>query len=338
MFLDQGDRISQTQQIFPAPTLAAPSGPLMAVNTAGRLGIIVNPIALRGLLDAVAWGAEIGGLAMGIDVRRYWCNRRIGTSAGLRCTLGLAALLAANATIAVPLACVPQPPDIGAWWSGEDNALDRLGSYPGTLANGTGYAPGLVGRAFQFDGIDDSMWVGFLGGIGLTETDPLTIAGWINTSTTGATSQTIAGNYMGEGGGIGNFSLYLRIDFSALSFAINQRQLQGASVATPITSGWHFVAGTYDGTTLALYVDGELRGSTLRNFSGSTPNTRGWNIGNFSDETNAVHGYNSSFNGLIDEVALFTRALSVDEIGAIFNAGSDGICVPTIFASGFEGD
>jgi hypothetical protein len=163
-------------------------------------------------------------------------------------------LPAANATIAVPLACVPQPPDTGAWWSGEDNALDRLGSYPGTLANGTGYAPGLVGRAFQFDGIDDSMWVGFLGGIGLTETDPLTIAGWINTSTTGATSQTIAGNYMGEGGGIGNFS----------------------------------------------------------------------------DETNAVHGYNSSFNGLIDDSKGHAPTTAKDTHDFEFSCHSSAVDVPSL--------
>jgi hypothetical protein len=159
----------------------------------------------------------------------------------------------------------------------------------------------------------------------------------VSANTASATIQNIAGNYMGEAGGMGNYSMSLRIDSSDLSFAINQRQLQGTSVVTPITSGWHFVAATYDGTTLALYVDGVLRGSTLRNFSGSTPNTRGWNIGNVSDETNAAHGYNSSFNGLIDEVTLFTRALGANEISAIFSAGSAGICTPTLFANGFEG-
>ncbi|MCC6560459.1 MAG: LamG domain-containing protein [Xanthomonadales bacterium] len=255
------------------------------------------------------------------------------------CLLALAALLVANAAIAAPLACVPAPPDLGAWWSGEDNAFDRLGNYPGSLTNGVGYGPGFVGRAFQFDGIDDSMRVGLLGGIGLTETGPFTIAAWVNTRASDLPAlQVIAGNYMGEGGGIGNFSLYLRIDSGNLLFAINQRQLADTYVNTAIANGWHLVVATYDGSVMALYVDGELRGSTPRTFSGSTPNTRGWNIGNFSDETNSAHGFNSSFNGLIDEVALFSRMLSAGEISSIFNAGGDGICTPTIFADGFESD
>jgi hypothetical protein len=276
---------------------------------------------------------------MGIDLRQDGSTRRAGMATRLRGMIGLAMLLAANAATGVPLACAPQPPDLGAWWSGEDNALDRLGVYPGTLTNGTAYGPGFVGRAFQFDGIDDSMRVGLLGGIGLTETDPLTITAWVNTSTAAASAlQSIAGNYMGEGGGSGNFSLYLMIYNGNLVFVIDQRQVAGTSLTTPITNGWHFVAATYDGTTLSLYVDAELRGSIPRSFSGSAANTRGWNIGNFSDETNAVHGYNSSFNGLIDEVTVFSRALGAGEISAILGAGSAGICVPTIFASGFEGD
>jgi hypothetical protein len=279
-----------------------------------------------------------GELAMAIDFSRNRGGRKVAGATWLRCMLALAALLVANASIAAPLACVPAPPGLGAWWSGEDNALDRLGNFPGTLANGVGYGPGFVGRAFQFDGIDDSMRVGLLGGIGLTETDPLTIAAWVNTGAAGSPApQVIAGNYMGEGGGTGNFSLSLRIDSGNLMFAINQRQLADTHVTTAITNGWHLVVATYDGSVIALHVDGELRGSAPRSFSDSTPNTRGWNIGNFSDETNSVHGFNSSFNGLIDEVAVFSRALGANEISAIFSAGSAGICTPTIFASGFEG-
>lgn len=265
-------------------------------------------------------------------------SRCVGRATRLRWMLGLMGLMFAGATAALPLACATQPPDLAAWWSGEDNPLDRLGSYPGTLDHGTGYGTGFVGRAFQFDGIDDSMRVGLLGGIGLTETDPLTIAAWVNSVAVEATAtQTIAGNYMGEQGGSGNFSLYLRIYDGSLSFVMDQRQVAGTSLSTPITNGWHFVTATYDGSTLALYVDGQSRGSTPRNFSGSVANTRGWNVGNFSDETNTAHGFNSGFNGRIDEVTVFGRALSAAEIGAIFDAGSFGICTPTIFASGFEG-
>lgn len=273
-----------------------------------------------------------------LESKQNGLSLSVGHAARLRWIAGWVGLLAASASWAVPLACATQPPDLAAWWSGEDNPLDRLGSYPGTLDHGTGYGTGFVARAFQFDGIDDSMRVGFLGGIGLTESDPVSIAAWANTSTAAtATLQVIAGNYMGEQGGSGNFSMYLMINNGNLVFSVDQRQLAGISLSTPISDGWHFVTATYDGTALALYVDGEARGSNTRNFTGADANTRGWTVGNFSDETNAGHGYNSSFNGLIDEVTIFGRALSLAEIGSIFGAGAAGICTPTIFANGFEG-
>lgn len=273
-----------------------------------------------------------------IDSRQVNLARRIRRVPRLRWMAAWIGLTTAVPAWALPLDCAPQPPDLAAWWSGEDNALDRLGNFPGTLDHGTGYGPGFVGRAFQFDGIDDSMRVGFLGGIGLTETDPVSIAAWVNTSTAATTAlQVIAGNYMGEQGGSGNFSMYLMIYNGNLAFVIDQRQVAGTSVVTPVTNGWHFVTATYNGNVLTLYLDGEARGSTPRNFSGSAANTRAWNVGNFSDETNAGHGYNSSFNGLIDEVTLFGRALSPTEIGSILAAGAAGICTPTIFANGFEG-
>ena len=37
------------------------------------------------------------------------------------------------------------------------------------------------------------------------------------------------------------------------------------------------------------------------------------------------------FNGILDEVALFKRALSTAEIGAIYNSGKSGLCKPPEF-------
>lgn len=269
-------------------------------------------------------------------------NRRRTRSAGwatrLHVMLALLLLPLVGTPAAAQAACTPQPPGLAAWWAGEDNAMDRLGSHHATLTNGTGFAAGFVGRAFQFDGIDDQMRAGLLGGIGLTETDPLSIAAWVNSANVAATTvQVIAGNYMGEQGGSGNFSIHLRISDGNLTVSIDQRQLAGSSVSTPISNGWHFVTATYDGNTLALYLDGLPEGTTPRGFSGSAANTRGWNVGNFSDETNTAHGFNSSFNGRLDEVMVFGRALGAAEVEAIFDAGSLGVCPPMIFASGFEG-
>jgi hypothetical protein len=79
---------------------------------------------------------------------------------------------------------------------------------------------------------------------------------------------------------------------------------------------------TYDGLTLKLYLNGTLESSQ----------TVGGPV-NVSTEEFRIGGYNSgpwTMNGVVDEIALYGRALSEAEILAIYNAGAAGKCrVPT---------
>jgi hypothetical protein len=74
---------------------------------------------------------------------------------------------------------------------------------------------------------------------------------------------------------------------------------------------FHHVAGTYDGSTFKLYVDGVLeRQAALSRtipYSASEP----WTIG-----SEAAGGSPRTFNGVIDQVGLYDRALSATEIAA----------------------
>ncbi len=222
--------------------------------------------------------------------------------------------------------CVPPPSDMAAWWKAENDGEDSVGTHDGTLINGTTFAPGKVGTAFKFDGADDAVHVGMLGNVGLNETQPFSLSAWVNSHAPATGSQVIAGNYMGETGGTGSFSTYLRINNSKLIFTIDRRQLAATTIETEILSGWQYVTATYDGTSLKLFINGTLKSSTDRTFTDSTANTRGWDIGNFSPETNTTHGISSSFNGEIDELAIFDRALSAEEVAASYNAGGTGAC------------
>jgi len=51
--------------------------------------------------------------------------------------------------------CVNPPSGLTSWWPGEDNANDIQSGNHGTLQNGATFAPGLVGQAFIFDGVND---------------------------------------------------------------------------------------------------------------------------------------------------------------------------------------
>jgi len=82
------------------------------------------------------------------------------------------------------------------------------------------------------------------------------------------------------------------------------------SLTGPLQPGtWHLLALTYDATNLSVFCDGKLAGTTPVNrqrTTGSGP----LRLGKRSD------GYNPSFPGLINEISLYNRALSADEISA----------------------
>ena len=88
---------------------------------------------------------------------------------------------------------------------------------------------------------------------------------------------------------------------------------------------WYHVAGVYDGTDLIIYVNGFEEGrdtiGTIVAYTTPDPLT----IGNI---LHSNHGNRGVFDGLIDEVEVFDRALQGEEIAAIYLAGSAGKCKP----------
>ncbi len=95
----------------------------------------------------------------------------------------------------------------------------------------------------------------------------------------------------------------------------------GVRDTAPLPIGeWQFVAFTLDGTMLRLYRNGrEVASAPCAGLSASAPDALG--IGVKLDASLAPDRNNPGFwDGVIDEVAIFHRALSADEIVALFNA------------------
>jgi len=61
-----------------------------------------------------------------------------------------------NAVLAVniPPPCMPAPAGLVGWWPADGNADDVVGTNNGTLENGVSFAPGEVGQAFSFNGVN----------------------------------------------------------------------------------------------------------------------------------------------------------------------------------------
>jgi hypothetical protein len=235
---------------------------------------------------------------------------------------GLAALQAWSAD------CVLPPTGLVAWWSAEGNADDRVGTNNGTLRGEATFASGEVGQAFSFNGYNGSVLVP--DAPTLRFTNAMTIEAWIYLSAYGVGFPCeIVSKWFGNGD---RMSYTTSVDTSGKAYiAVSSDGLTsvpGIDVITvysadivPLNQWTHFAA-TYDGAWLTLYLNGRLE------------NQVPWTQGIFPGAAPLVIGasYNASvFNGLVDEAALYSRALSASEIASIYNAGSAGKCnVPII--------
>jgi hypothetical protein len=222
--------------------------------------------------------------------------------------------------------CIAPPAGLVGWWPGQGNANDRASGNNGAPQNGAGFAPGLVGQAFQLDGLDDAVLFPNtrLGVLDITN-QALTVAAWINLATTNhpfGLGHVIFGKYWttsADGYQLQIFNGQLRFDLATTG------QPDFYLTASPVlpTNQWLFVAGTYDGSFARLYVNGvetasaPLTGSILHNdYDAALGNDNG---------LSTQYG----FNGLIDEVAVFNRALAANEVAALYTAGSAGMCAPS---------
>lgn len=86
------------------------------------------------------------------------------------------------------------------------------------------------------------------------------------------------------------------------------------------TTTWHNLVMTGDGTTLRGYVDGGLEGS---NPIPDQDSTTIWDINKFSiGALSFTNDYRSFTDSIIDDVAIFSRALSDEEVASIYEEGT----------------
>jgi hypothetical protein len=90
---------------------------------------------------------------------------------------------------------------------------------------------------------------------------------------------------------------------------------------------WHHIAGTYDGSALQLYVDGQPYGYALSHTGNISAMSSNGFLAFGSEAGRLFCGgccAGRDFNGLIDELTIYNRALDASEIEDIYNADGAG--------------
>jgi hypothetical protein len=145
-----------------------------------------------------------------------------------------------------------------------------------------------------------------------------TIAVWFRTSRADAVFRRIVDKRAEQGYAlaIGGDALGLQAR-GKLAFGVNGKFCLSDS---PVVDDlWHHAAATYDGENLRLYVDGRPQKRVVAYKGEIAANADDLTIGlNRSNPASAEK--NQSFDGSLDEVMIFNRALSADEIKALVAA------------------
>jgi len=204
---------------------------------------------------------------------------------------------------------------VGMWsFDGPDmyqnTALDRSGNdNNGTLTNGPLVTPGKVGQALEFDGVDD--FVEIADDPSTDFTGDFSLVAWAKSGGPAEHRRIISRR---SGGGCEVYFLRYRnnnVAQLAITEDCTQNSVDGTTNLSDNT--WHHVVGIRRGNFLEIYVDGVLENDQSGVQTGSINPAAPFFIG--------TEGAVEFWNGLIDEVRIYDRALSSDEIKRLYNMG-----------------
>jgi len=232
---------------------------------------------------------------------------------------------------AVAQECVTPPSGLVSWWSGDSDASDIENGNDGTLVNGAlAGISGKVDGAFSLDGIDDFILIGNPANLQVSSGD-FTVDAWVKFDS--LFSSTIDCGFSGCDQYLAfkinpapTFSnadgwMLLKQADNRFWFCFGGEASNGCtpsalttvrSTTVAQTDLWYHLVAVKTPTEIAIYVNGVKEASKP--------------LPAFTDTNSAMLTLGEFVNGLLDEVEIYNRALSSEEIQAIFNAGDLGKC------------
>src|SRR3989338_2039927 len=209
--------------------------------------------------------------------------------------------------------------------------LDKSGQgNTGTLTNmaqATSPAIGKIGQGLKFDGGGDYVEKTDVSSLDIT--GALTLSAWIYTHSQKTDNAGIISKYRNQTGSTNQRAYELYVQDNAVSGGIGMAISDdgtfkadgvlesGANVIT--LNKWHHVVARFEpSTSMRLYVDGVQVASDTTSILSSVANTAAplW-IGIQLRSTDP----NMHFDGLIDDVSIYNRALSANEVLQLYNLG-----------------
>jgi Tfp pilus assembly protein PilE len=197
-----------------------------------------------------------------------------------------------------------------AWWKLNGDTNNAVGSPNGVNTNATSTTgqSGVADTAYSFNGTTSSINTASTFGLGTTNAS---ISAWVNSPTASNKGLFVnVGSTAGFGVGIGNTTTATVGTFIVMTFNAGGRSIP---TTTALGTGWHHIAMVIDASgTPTAYRDGVAVGS-YAGTNATTPSSSVTTIGAQSGSST------NNFNGSIDDVRLYNRALSASEVLSLYS-------------------
>lgn len=180
------------------------------------------------------------------------------------------------------------------------------------IATSTFYSAGKIGQGFNFDGVNDYV---NMGDVLDASSASMSVSAWIKLNKLNANQKIVYKNHSVSPWE--SWELYIDTANEA-SFQMANTSASYFSAGTdPLSAGvWYHLVGVKNGNDLSIYLNGVNGSSWTGTVSGTVQNGNGGLL--FG--VDAVGG-SSLFNGIIDDVRIYNRALSAAEIKLLYNMG-----------------
>jgi hypothetical protein len=242
----------------------------------------------------------------------------------------IAATLVAAATTsaahASDLANRPLPrKGLVAYWTGEGHTCDNVGYSNGIAKGGVTFGAdrrGKKGGAFVFDG--KSGYITVPDRPQLDTDDAFTLSAWVKTATVRSKkSRMVLGKWQNTAIGAGDYFLSISPRGVPATYVLNGDVLPATMGAlggkSPLPAGsWTHLATTFDRGRLVLYINGRPHAEQNTKLTHTGRNE-------YAGDEVVIGGLGARgslrFHGSIDDVGIWSRALSAEEIAQVFVAG-----------------
>jgi len=221
-------------------------------------------------------------------------------------------------TIAAPACIGTMPNPISRWALDEETgttATDSVGGHHGVVNGDAFWTDGIINGAISFDGDGDYIDLGDINEFEFGAND-FSITAWFNKNDPVSSSKIIINKY--DYGNNGR-QWSLSIAGGEVSFYTNPDGIAGESVNYLVgnyLNRWVHVVCVREGSLKYLYIDG-----VLANTGPATDVVTGKSAKVMIGCRENVGALSRFFPGLIDEVAIYDRALTANEVGQMYQAG-----------------